>query len=55
MHPSQVACMQSVMIRSLFPAPDVALSADRTNPSPWSLSVKHPSKTISGLVIRTIN
>jgi hypothetical protein len=26
------------------PALDAALNADRTNPSPWSLSVKHPSK-----------
>jgi hypothetical protein len=39
---------------SLFPAPDVALYADRTNPSPWSLSVKHPpGNFIFGLVNRS--
>ncbi len=30
----------------LFPAPDVILYADRTNPSPWSLSVKESPQIV---------
>jgi hypothetical protein len=40
MRPLPAEFIPSDLMCSLFPVPDAVLCADRTNPSPWSLSVK---------------
>ena len=42
MHRIHVVYMRLVMIPLLFHVHDAALYSDRSNPSPWSLSVKQP-------------